>query len=242
MKKYDHRIVDIHTHVLPGVDDGSRSIDETIRLLSIAEADGTTDIIATPHFKMDRKRPSVELLQSRLKEVRAAAKDKGINVKVHLGNEIMFFSDIVSEVSQGRALTMNGTNFVLIEFFPRESYMRIRGAVESLFSAGYIPVIAHVERYECLVDNYDRVRELVEMGARLQINVRSAFLKEGFYMSKAVWYFLKNEWIDYVGTDAHDSKERTTAIAKFVKKAYKKLDEYYVEGILYRNAERDFEL
>ncbi len=234
--------VDMHCHILPGIDDGSQSMKTTIKMLRIAAACGTTHMVATPHFKKSHHNASPATVHKLVDEVQRIADEKEIPIKIFPGNEIMFFSDIEEAYDEGRLLTMNGTQYLLVEFYPDDEYSRIRGAMETIQSLGLHPVLAHVERFLQLRKDIGRVEELKDMGVLIQTNASSVAGGQGFGTKQYVKKLLKNELIDLVGTDAHHYESRTPEMGACVDYLYKKYDEKYIDRILYKNAIEYFEL
>ena len=136
--------VDIHTHILPGVDDGAGDWEETITLLKMAYEQGTRHLIATPHFS---RRQEVGRLKELCRRLEREAGSISSDYHVSLGQEIMYFESILEYLGEGKALTLAGSRYVLVEFAPGDSFGRISRAVRQLVQASYFPVIAHVERY-----------------------------------------------------------------------------------------------
>lgn len=215
--------IDIHSHILPGLDDGSENFEMSLRMLEMAAKEHIGEIILTPHYKpMRRNLPPEKIRQvfERLEEKKTAA---GIPVKLYLGSEIYYSSEVISALREDKALTMAGTPYVLTEFSPREDHTYIRDAVYSLLSEGYYPVLAHVERYASLMDKKTRVDELFDMGCYIQVNAASVTGSNGRESKQDVKWLLKREYVHFVGSDCHDDKKRPpelTAAASYIAKKY----------------------
>lgn len=237
-----HYQVDMHCHILPGIDDGSQSMKSTMKMLQIAAECGTTHMVATPHYKKGHHNASPETIKRLIEEVQQAAAEHDIPIKFYPGNEIMFFSDLEEVYDAGKIQTMNGTQYLLVEFYPDEDYSRIRRGMETVQSLGLHPVLAHVERFLALRKDLDKVEELKDMGVLIQTNASSVVGGQGFGTKQYVKKLLKNELIDLVGTDAHHYERRTPEMGKCAEYLYRKYDEEYVNKILYKNAIDFFEL
>ena len=240
-KTEDYKMVDMHCHILPGVDDGSRDVDESLEMLRIAEKSGIEKMILTPHYKESHHNAPIETLRSRLDELKGRVSQENINVKLALGNEVMYFSDFQERYEQGRILTLNGTDRLLIEFHPQDEYSYVRNAVDEVLGAGFTPVLAHVERFNCMVAEYDRASELRDMGCEIQMNAADYMGAIGPKIRKYLMALLDDGAIDYLGTDAHDSKKRIPDVRKSLKDLYSRYDETYIRAITYDNADRIFE-
>lgn len=230
------RIVDVHCHVLPALDDGSRSMEESIEMLRIAAEEGITDIIATPHYKAGRHNARAATIEKRLTELQEAAERQGIPITLYPGNEIEYYSDVEEGLRTGQILPIGHSDYVLVEFSPRDSFMRIRNGLDHIMSLEYTPILAHVERYICMLSDYRNVEELHAMGVKIQVNADSVAGRLGLRVKKFVHRLLAEQLVHYIGTDAHRSKGRAPMMQKCRKVLRRKLDPEYVEDLLYRNA------
>ena len=154
------------------------------------------------------------------------------------GNDCDYdWKSICEGLDNGRISRMNGTDYVLVEFMPSDPYQYIRNSLDEIMSEGYQPVIAHVERYGCIVDDIENVRGLSRMGVEIQVNASSITGDTGKEIKKFVHKLLKEQLVDYVGTDAHRCEDsRTPMMKECSRMLYKKYDERYVDSILYGNA------
>ena len=172
MKKMN-RIVDIHCHILPGLDDGSESLEESVEMLRIAEKAGITDIIATPHFKAGRHNPGPDTICRKIRELQQEAEKRGVSVNLYPGSEVLFFSELEEALQSQRICTLNHSPYVLIEFSPADSYQSIRNALDQVLGMELFPIVAHAERYGCVLDDWKNAEAFRDMGAQIQINASS---------------------------------------------------------------------
>ena len=172
-KKNAEYIVDVHCHIMPGIDDGSRDITETLKMLKIAQSEGITHMIATLHFKSGHRNASPQNVKELIQSGGKVAAAQGTDIKLYQGNEILFHDEMCEELDNGRISRINGTDYVLVEFMPSDPYQYIRNSLDEIMSEGYQPVIAHVERYGCMVDDIENVRRLSRMGVEIQVNASS---------------------------------------------------------------------
>ena len=227
-KKAADYIVDVHCHILPGIDDGSRDMSETLKMLEIAHDEGITHMIATPHFKGGHHNASPEKVSALINEVQEAADGCKLGIKLYQGNEILYHDELCEGVDNGRISRMNDTDYVLVEFMPSDPYQYIRNSLDE---------IAHVERYGCMLDDVENVREIKNMGVEIQVNASSILGDIGRDVKKFLHKLLSEQIIDYVGTDAHRCEgSRTPKIRECAGMLYKKYEEQYVDDILYGNA------
>lgn len=211
-----NRYVDIHSHILPGIDDGASDWEESLKMLQIAQAEGIGFIIATPHYGLFNQGFDINQARELVSEINMRADELGIEVEVALGNEIYYLPGAVNHVIDGRAATLAGTRYVLIEFSEDVSVDIAEQAVLEFTASGYRPIIAHVERYRHLFDrNLVAIRRLKEFGAYFQINTRSLtdkqhkrlFARNTDRINCAV-ELLKEGMVDLVATDAHNMGNR----------------------------------
>lgn len=230
------RMVDMHCHILPAVDDGARNMEQTIEMLKIAAQEGIEAIIVTPHYKENRKSADAGTIARKIREVEAEAQKNGCLISLYPGNEIFYFDEVTRLLEKGEALTLNHTDRVLVEFYPTDEYVYIRNALDCIMAAGYVPVLAHVERYHCMVNDWRRVLELRKLGVEIQINASSAMGHIGRPVQDFIFTLLKNKLVDYVGTDAHNTHSRRPEFQSCYQKLRRRFDEKYIDEIFYENA------
>lgn len=226
---------DIHTHLLPGVDDGSCSMEETMIMIRIALSQGIQTIIATPHYAVGRKNVSVEELERIRGLVEVEAKKQNDNIRILLGNEIFYSDSIIEALNKKQALTLAGSKYVLVEFSYEESYRVIYRALAKLIRSGYIPILAHVERYYYLHKSKEAISELIKMGCYMQMNCNS--LIGGIFNKRASYHrkIIDQGMIHFLASDCHDFKNRIPNMEKAVQVLLKKCDADIIDQILYEN-------
>ena len=229
--------VDIHCHILPGLDDGARDLTDTVAMLRIAAAEGISDMIVTPHFHPGRHVAAPETVLRTLESVRQIARTNRIPIRLYPGSEIYYFNEMVPKLKRNDLLTMNGSEFVLVEFSPAVMFRTMQNAMDGLLNEGYQPILAHVERYECLLKDTDRVFFLHDMGVRIQVNASTVTGKNGAEGKRFVHRLLQERAVDHIGTDAHGWKHRRPEMARCRKTLEKKYSAAYAYQILRGNAE-----
>ena len=230
--------IDIHTHVLPGVDHGAEDWDMSLKMLVKSARCGVKTVIATPHYLPWKKGVTSEVICERCKEAeKRLQKEYGISMDIYPGNEIYYSTETVQLLKTGKALTLAGTRYVLVEFEQETPYQMFCKAARDLCYNRYIPIFAHVERYQCL-NRIEKLTELKEMGALLQVNVGS--LQGGLFeaRSRKTKRWLKEELIDFVASDMHDLEERPPMSDDRLEWLQKKLDSQYQDKLLYGNAQK----
>ncbi|MBQ8857708.1 MAG: hypothetical protein IJ024_06145 [Lachnospiraceae bacterium] len=229
------KIIDIHSHILPGLDDGAKDEKESLEMLRIAAENGITDIIATPHFHYRRGHATPEQIKNAVNKMQGMLNDSGIPVQLHAGNELYYTHEILETVKAGAGLTMAGSDYVLLEFSPETEKRKIQHAVYQFLTEGYYPIIAHMERYAAFQTHPDFIDEILEMGAYYQLNAGSLMGQAGWKTRRFAKSMIKNGMIHFVATDAHDTEKRIPGFSKAETWLLKKYGESETSDYLYRN-------
>ncbi|MCR5101162.1 MAG: hypothetical protein K6B41_07380 [Butyrivibrio sp.] len=227
--------IDIHSHIMPGVDDGSPDMKTSLEMLKIAVSEGTENIILTPHHKPMHRNLTPEKMKAHRDNLQQAANDAGIKVRLFTGNEIYYSDETMDELEQGYICPLASSEYVLIEFHPTDSFANIRNAIYKVQFVGYIPVLAHVERYADIVEHSEYVDELIKMGCYIQENASSIMGKYGFGIKHFTRKLLKEGKVHFVATDAHDSQKRAPHLAECRKLVENKYGVGYANEIFFNN-------
>lgn len=233
--------LDFHTHILPGVDDGAKSEDMTKEMLRMAYNQGVRTMLATSHNYPGKENASVEKLTELCGTVQQWAKEIGEDFKILPGNEIFYRKSVCEELEENKILTLGGSNYVLIEFSPYEKFSKIYDGMKELVNSGYYPVVAHMERVECLLTKPEHVRDLIKLGCYIQVNCESLFGGMFDSTTSKILKYMKNGCVHFLGSDCHNVKSRAPVMQDCVKRLYKKLPKDVVDKILYYNQQRFLE-
>ncbi len=227
--------IDIHCHCLPGVDDGANDMETCIAMLSQAYEDGIRHIIVTPHFHYRRGNVKKDHILEVLEEVKQTVKPLFPDLELYAGNELYYSSHLVEVLEKDEVNTMADSKYVLIEFSPETDYVTIRNAMLQLQTFGYWPILAHVERYFCLIKKPDLAIELAHMGVYLQVNAGSIVGKYGWNIKRCLKKLFLGGYVSFVATDAHDTKHRTQELSACAAVLEKKWGTGMVEQWLWNN-------
>ena len=214
-------MVDLHTHILPGIDDGSKNIAQTMELFKEAKQAGFNKIVLTSHY-MENLCTVNEQEREKIKNI--IETKLGINqmgIELYLGSEIYYSTDMVNEIKNNNASTINKTRYVLFELPMNTEILDIYEIIYSMQSNRLIPILAHPERYICVQKNVNMVGELVEKGVLMQSNYGSILGVYGKEPQKVIKYLLKNNLIHFLGSDVHMPKTIYPKIEKAIKKIEK---------------------
>lgn len=226
---------DIHIHILPGVDDGSKNLDMSMEMLRHAYAEGIRTMVVTPHNKPMHHNVGKEKMQELIHLLRAQMKQEKIEIELYPGNELYYRENLVKCLEEGKASTMAGSRYVLIEFQPTDRWEYIRDGVNDMLMAGYRPILAHVERYQEVCKDVERVSRLREMGCCIQVNASSVIGKYGLGIKGYVKKLLKQRLVDFIATDAHNAANRTPDMAKCAEYICRKYGAEYRNSLLTEN-------
>ena len=228
-------MIDMHCHLIYEVDDGSKSLEQTIRMAKKAYSLGYEGICATPHFISNSHETDVSELCEKLTIINDILKKDGINMIIYPGNEVYFSMDIVENIKSKKICTLNSSKYFLMEFPMTGLVLNMEQIIFMARQEGYIPIIAHPERYEFVTKDISKLLPLIEAGAFLQLNVGSIMGLYGSNAKKNAVKLLKNNMISFIGTDAHDSKRVYDIFDKSLKKISKLVDSETLDIILNKN-------
>ena len=229
-------MIDIHNHTLYGVDDGPDTIEESIQMLRDAKKQGIDAVILTPHYRHGMFPYPKDRIEAHFEKLREAAEQ--IPIHICLGCEYHVDSHVAEAFQSGRCLTLAEGDYVLAEYSYDTEYSYIVQSIRGMINCGYIPVIAHAERYRCFFSVPKRLEEIRHLGALVQINADSVIGEEGLKMTLFCRKALKNHWVDLVASDAHGITERANHLAQSRSVVLKKYGEAYTNEIFYQNPKR----
>lgn len=228
-------LYDIHNHSIFGVDDGSKSMDMSLAMMDIAYEEGIRGIILTPHYNKRIWDVDGETIEAVYKQLTEKVNEKYPDMQLYLGCEIYYNQETEGDLAEGRISSMAGSKYILIEFNTSESYRRIKQAVVEALQNDYLPIIAHVERYECIMKDASLIGELIDQGAYIQVNAKTIDGENGRAAKKLAKGLLKQHLVHFVGTDAHRDSGRAPYIQNSYKYVAKKFGHDYAQEIYVYN-------
>jgi len=207
-------VIDLHNHILPGVDDGAATIADARAIARMAYADGIQAIVATPHRHPGAYTAPRDEAARLLDEVRAGVREDGLALDLYLGGEAYIAPDLVGQVQSGLALTINGGRYLLVEWplrdFPRFS----EEIVFELQVRGIVPIIAHAERYRFVQQDLSRLAGFVERGALVQITAGSLFSTINRGYRKTAEVLLTHGLVHVIASDSHNVGRRPPILSR----------------------------
>jgi protein-tyrosine phosphatase len=207
-------MIDIHTHILPGIDDGAKTLDDSLLMIRQAIDAGVDVICATPHILGDVSGHLREKINQTFQLVVSQAEREELKVKLLLGSEIYVRQDICS-LSQFDFFSLNQTDkYMLLELPLGHVPSNLHRLVNDLLSNGVIPIIAHPERSIAEESQFEAVKDLIRLGALTQINAGSLLGHFGSAPRKAAKRLLEKDLVNVMASDAHDPRARPIAILR----------------------------
>lgn len=232
-------MIDFHSHILPNIDDGSNSMNETIKLIKEAIQAGFTEIVLTPHYIQGYYDYNCfernQLLENVKKEIQLK---NNIDIKLYLGNEIFVTPEIVELIKDEKVSTINNTKYILFELPMNAKPLFVKEVVYVLIENGYRPIIAHPERYSYVKDDISYAEELKNMGVLFQANYGSIIGLYGSGAKKTIKQLLKKDLITFLGSDVHRVDQIYPHIPKILKKLRKLISPEQLELLTTLNAQK----
>jgi protein-tyrosine phosphatase len=203
-------LIDLHTHILPGVDDGAHDETEALAMLASATRDGITTVVAAPHSH----HVNAAQVLAGVERLRVAATDARIDITILPGHEARISADLVHRYTDGTLLTLNGTNWLLLEcyLFHEWPINLIERSADRLRNAGLRPILAHAERYPFVQRDPTVLHSLIERGIPIQINAGSLFYRETDIERITAEHLLRTHTAHVIASDAHNARYRPPAL------------------------------
>lgn len=226
------KIVDLHMHVVPQIDDGSQSLLDSIEMIKLSLYQGVTDIFCTSHngYSLEdgeKYRINFNLLKEQIKKA-------DMKINLHKGSELLCASEYVDDILYGLKVgafsTLGDTNYVLVELYSDARPSEALYVIDKFVQSGYKPVIAHMER------NYNItgfiVNTLIHRGALIQVNATSFNNKTDISIQNRARELLKNHYVHFIGSDAHNLECRSPIILPGIDYIFNNVDEKYATEIV----------
>ena len=213
-------MIDIHCHIVYGVDDGSKNIEQSIRMIKQAISTGFTKICLTPHYMEDGYRSSRSVLEEKLKNIKEELKKEKIDIDLMLGEEIFIFPNLAKKLDD--VVTLNDSKYILIEFPLIEDIQYIDEVIYELQTRGKTVILAHPERYYKAFKDFSFIENLVDKGVLLQVNINSIVGHYGKDAQKLAYKLLREDLVTFLASDSHSSagylkaKESLEVIKKLI--------------------------
>lgn len=205
-------MIDIHLHILPGVDDGPETIEETLALARALVQEGIHAAIATPHYNDEYPQLSATEIQRRVYNVQQALDHFHIPLRLFAGHEALIKPGLVEDIHAGRLATLNSSRYLLLELWNSLWLPETERVIFELRASGIIPVLAHVERYRAIQQDHSRLKALLQQGVVAQITASSLTGMQGRTAKHCAEALLKKGLIHCISSDAHGIHKRPPGV------------------------------
>jgi protein-tyrosine phosphatase len=225
-------MVDIHSHILPGLDDGAQSMEESVEMLAIAAAAGTTDIVATPHanaqFRFDP-----ELVRQLFRDLSGRTT---VSIRIHLGCDFhLNYDNLLNAIKDPAKYTINNHQYLMVELPDLVALPAVKKALNQLTGAGVIPVITHPERNRSLQAELRELERWVGEGARVQVTAQSLLGRFGPAAQRAADSLMNANRVHFIASDAHDCVDRIPDLSEAYKYVSARYGAHRAEALFVHN-------
>ncbi|GFR35683.1 tyrosine-protein phosphatase [Thermobrachium celere] len=201
-------MIDIHTHLLPNIDDGPEDIDTTLKMIEIYKNEGVSSVIATPHYYLPKFENIPNVIKEKVESVNNILKENNIDFKIYPGSEVFVSKHILEDIKQGRIQTLNDTRYILLEFDFKKFPSYGLDLIYEIHLLGYRVIVAHPERYEYVIDDITFLNSLIDEGCLIQLNSSSLTGIFGKEVKKTALKIVENGSYNFIATDAHTLNKR----------------------------------
>ncbi len=226
--------LDIHSHLLPAIDDGSKNIEDTLQLLNQLKLIGFTDFITTPHVMSQVWENSKLSIEENYSHTASAIKSTGFVNSFNVAAEYMMDMNFCKILQEEKLLTLKD-NYVLVEMSYLSAPLQLYEILFDLQIAGYKPILAHPERYNFYHNNTQQYRKLKQAGCLFQLNLLSLVGYYGPNITATADFLLKNNLIDFVGSDVHHMKHVSHFNTKIVIKNIEPLKDIFNNNLIFKH-------
>ena len=195
-------LYDMHCHILPGIDDGAATMEETMQTLHEMYRQGIRGVIVTPHYYPERYTPSARDVLEILEQVKRQCEREQLDMTLLPGQECFYHTGLTEQLNRKEVLTLADSRYVLVEYDTDCPFFYIMTGIRQLQQNGYIPILAHFERYECL-RNEKHLMEVRQQGCFLQMNFDTLLQKNPFLLPNRFRKLLRDGLVDFLGSDCH---------------------------------------
>ena len=226
-------LYDIHCHILPGVDDGAKDMDMALSMIEKEIDAGVETIILTPHFRKEMFEPDMEDIWSAYDTLVDETRNR--NIRMYLGCEFHANMEMVETLDRDLRPTLADSRYVLTEFSSSSTRAFIKERADALLTAGYYPIIAHIERYRALRKDFDFIADLIEMGCEMQVNADAVIGRNGLGAQRFCKKLMQEDMLHYVASDAHNLRGRASHMGECCEYLKKHMGRLYTSRIMRDN-------
>lgn len=215
-------MIDIHSHILPEIDDGSKDRKMTLDMLRTAEKDGITEIVATPHFCRGYGEAPYDEVKEMVENLNKVALNEGIKIKINYGQEVYYSESMIEDYKNGTIGTINDSRYMLFELPMGKFESETFDIIYELQVLGITPVLAHPERYKFIMEEPSFINKFIDEGVLFQMNAGSITGNFAGKVKKTASILLEHGIYNFIGSDAHNDANRRANISEGIKLASEK--------------------
>lgn len=227
-------IADIHNHSLYGIDDGAENFETMCAMLDMSYQSGVRHICFTPHYCRTGENSPADVIQSRFLEAEKYCNEKLSGMKLCMGSELSYHYDCIDDLAEKRCFTVADSRYVMLDFLQSCDVRSVIMGVERLLNAGYIPIVAHIERYLDFCKRIKDVHRMSDAGAVIQINSSSLFYGKMSSTRRLCMRLFSEGLVDVVASDAHSLGIRNPALDKAAELVISRFGYEYAEDVFSR--------
>lgn len=231
-------MIDLHSHILPNIDDGSENMAMSLEMARLYVENGISKVIATPHHIEGSTFTSLEKREGLVSKLNKSLVQEGIDLEIFIGNEIYISMNMIQDIENKAASTLNHTRYVLVELPMYDIPMYTEDMIYELQLKGYIPIIAHPERNSKIIENPNIVYGYIQKGALAQLNLPSLAGAYGEEVKRAGEILLRHNLIHFLGTDAHSNRRRSPKLGGALEILKKIVSKEEFEALSYGNGKK----
>ncbi|MGL5821829.1 MAG: tyrosine-protein phosphatase [Sarcina sp.] len=210
-------MIDMHSHIVPEIDDGAKTLEISLKMLQESERTGTKKIVLTPHYFIGKFMCEINEVKREVVKLRDIAKQNEIDIEIYHGQEVYLTSSIIEQFTNGEIGTINDSRYMLIEFNLCEIDEKAKDLLYELRMKKIVPIIAHPERYRDFQKDRTLINEYTELGCLFQLNANSISGLLGKEAKELAGIFLENNIYSFIGSDAHGIGKRNTNIKQYTR-------------------------
>ncbi len=230
------RFIDIHCHILPEIDDGSRSWEESILMIEQAVVQGVTDVIATPHYIPGEIEYDSNVVLQRIRILQEKINSLGLSCIVHSGMELFLHPKLIRDIDEGKILSLADSKYLLVEFPGGSMPLNLINLLYEIRIRGFLPIIAHPERNGQVLENPLIINDLIEQKVLLQVNASSLIGRNGKTIQKMSHELVSQGLVSFVASDGHSPNKRAIHLKEASKSVSEITNNTIVSELFYNNA------
>ncbi len=225
-------MIDIHLHILPGVDDGPTTMEESLALAQVLVQEGIHAAVATPHYNDEFPQRSAAEIRERVNDLQQELDHHNISLRLFAGHEALIKPGLVEDIHAGRLATLNGSRYLLLELWDSTWIPETERVIFELRAFGIVPIIAHPERYHVIQQDFHRLGVLLQQGVLIQLMAGSLIGMLGNSARRTAENLLKKELVHCIASDAHGLHRRPPGVVPSLQRAVELLGQARVKQMV----------